>query len=204
MPKNTNKVVWRAVKPFANLAYIYGFKGRVDSADALALGQAPITAQTAVLNLVLEANTFRPHEMRKKTAAGSKGSYVHAAKIASAKQAGYEITKKGFEPKKKKSTTLSKVLYITINSVKYGWRLTDGSSTTIDFAKLGITEATGTEADIVYGCTFPRPPRVRIVANGKTTETFCAPDKLETAAAAGWMKSDDGLYTAEHLAALVG
>ena len=129
---------------------------------------------------------------------------MDTTKVASAKSLGFRVTKRGYSPRSKKSTGKSKFYYITINSVKYGWRITNGSANPIEPATIGATEANGAEADIIVGATFPCPPRVQKKnADGKTTTTFCDPDKLSTAEAAGWFKVDDGLYTQAHLAALL-
>ena len=204
MPKNTNKATWRFVKPFADTAYNYGFPSRANDDDARILGQKPIDITTPIINLVIKPNNFLPDEMRKTKTTGSTGSYVDEGKINSAKTLGFRVTKRGYTPRSKKSTALSKYVYVTINSVKYGWRIASGSSNPINLGIIGATEAVGTEEDIVEGASFPCPPRVQKKnANGKTTETYCAPDKLATAEAAGWFKVDDGLYTAAHLSSYI-
>lgn len=205
MPRNIRDRIWRYVKPFQDSALLYGFKSGADTALAGALGQTDITAATQVMNLVLEPNNFKPYKIKKETAAGTEESFANFDKVASARQNNLIVSKAGYRPKTKRSNARGSIVYVTVNGIKYGWKFLQ-TSLPIQAGVIGHQPATGTETDIVFGATFPKPPRMKFVSANRedTLTTFVDPSKVDAALQAGWLMVDEGDYTAEHLKKYIG
>ena len=205
MPRNIRDRVWRFVQPFEDSDLLYGFKSGADTTLKTALGQTDIISTTPVTNLVLEANNFKPYTLKKETAAGSEQSFANYDKIATATQNGLTVAKAGYRPKVKRGNNRGRIVYVTINGVKYGWKFLS-TTLPIVLGTIGVTVATGSENDIIYGATFPKPPRMKLIAASRedTLTTFVDPGAVDAASQAGWIMVNEGCHTAEHLRKFVG
>lgn len=145
--------------PFADL--IYAFKTIADTATSTILGHTAVTIATPVTGLIYRANHPKPKRASKTFPTEVRSSFVAPAAIAAAVAAGWNVSKA--KSNGRKSNTARQVaLYVTLNGINYGWgmskkRWTNGVASSA--AALGIKQIT-TENDIVFGATFPKPPRV--------------------------------------------
>jgi hypothetical protein len=183
--------------PYADIKY--GFRTTVKESTSTTLGHQPLTALVPVQGLIFKANSPKPRRASRRTATGLESSFVGAAAITAAIAAGFDIVKA--RPNGRKTKTRFQVpVYVTINGVKYAWGLRKAQFTKLgtNLKTLGITEVTGTETDLVFGASFPKPPRATSVATqGEetvTTSSFYDPSK--EAAVQGLFSTYAGQYTA--------
>ena len=168
--------------PYA--AHNYGFRTTIKESEGTVLGHVALTASTPVTGLIFKANHPKPKRASKTFATGTSSSFVAPSAIAAAVAAGWDITKAKSNGRKSKSRFQVPV-YVTINGVKYAWamRKTQKAKLGPNFAALGIKEATGDELDLVFGASFPKPPRIRSIVtdasggNAQSSNTFYDPSK---------------------------
>ncbi|MDX2254676.1 MAG: hypothetical protein NW214_04090 [Pseudanabaenaceae cyanobacterium bins.39] len=170
--------------PYAD--HKYGFRTTVKESTSTTLGHQALTVDTPVAGLIFKANSPKPRRASRRTATGLESSFVAPSAIAAAVAAGFNITKA--RPNGRKSVSQFQIpVYVTVNNVKYAWGMRKTQKTKLgdNFAALGIKEATGAEADLVFGASFPKPPRVQsITIQGKgdkavslSSNTFYDPSK---------------------------
>lgn len=199
MARNTNprKLVWVKVsEAFPNLKY--GFRSGVEESFRGQLGQT-VVAAADLQNLVVGANRPKPARASKKRATGYEGSFCSYDQIATLKQNGFSITP-GKGPRLAKATTLSKPVYVTVNGIKYGW-MSPVSTMPVTVGSIGVKDVGGTDTDILYGCEFPKPPRMKFIndTTGDSFSSFADPSNVDQAPA-GWTLAHVGSYRAEDLA----
>ena len=155
--------------PYA--AIKYGFRTTVKDSTSATLGHQALTALTPVAGLILRANTPKPRRASRRTATGIESSFVAPGAVVAAIAAGYDIVKA--RPNGRKRNTIFQVaVYVTLNGVKYAWgmRKTQKAKLAANFGALGIQESTGLEDDLVFGASFPKPPKAKsLTFSGDTT-----------------------------------
>lgn len=152
--------------PYAD--HKYGFRTTVKEATSTILGHQVLEASTPVTGLLLKANSPKPRRASRRTATGLESSYIAPSAVSAAISAGFNITKA--RPNGRKSVSQFQVpVYVTVNGVKYAWGMRKTQKTKLgdNFAALGIKLATGAEQDLVFGASFPKPPRVRSLTQQK-------------------------------------
>ncbi|WP_019501644.1 hypothetical protein [Pseudanabaena sp. PCC 6802] len=167
------KLVWVAMAaPYADIKY--AFKTTADSGVSTALGHTAVDANTAVQGLIYKANHPKPRKASRTRTTGIESSYVSFAKEDDAAKAGWDISRA--KSKGRKATTQrQKAVYVTLIGVKYAWAMSLKRWNVISGSAkaLGIKEVTGAETDLVFGASFPRPPRVKgSVAKGEESAKF--------------------------------
>ncbi|MCT7955726.1 hypothetical protein [Laspinema palackyanum] len=180
----------------------YGFMTNIDMAEASALGQAPGrtggVAGSYIQNLIIGGDAPRPARVTKKTVEYSVTSYVGYDKIAQALASGWKQSAK-VQFRAARQSKLSKLVFVTIRGVKYAWRMRAEQYNKIKgFASnIGFKEASQNDADLVYGATFPKPPKIGITITGEggmdNLSTFCDPTKIDDLKE-GWVLLDPGNY----------
>jgi hypothetical protein len=175
--------------PYAGI--IYGFRTTIKEAEGGILGHTALTAATPVTGLIFKANSPKPRRASKTFSTGTSSSYIAPAAITAAVAAGWDIVKAKSNGRKSNSR-FQIVVYVTINGVKYAWamRKTQLALLADNLSALGIKKATGDETDLVFGASFPKPPRIRSVittgAAGNTTSqssnTFYDPSQKKVPA----------------------
>lgn len=164
----TSRLVYVALEaPYAD--HKYGFRTIIDSSKGTVLGHQVLDASTPVNGLIFKANHPKPKRATKTFATGTSSSYIAPSAITAAIAAGWDIVKAKSNGRKSKSTFQIPV-YVTINGVKYAWGMkkTQKAKLGANLATLGIKEVTGTEQDLVFGASFPKPPRVQsLTLSGK-------------------------------------
>lgn len=147
----------------------YGFKCRIQRDSAYTtLGITVInpTAITAALvqGLVLGANSPKPARASKlfdTVPPGYESTFCSDAQIAAAKADGWKI-KPRTPSRAPTQSPRSKSVYVTINGLKYAWQFTKLLASIegqVDLAGLGIQDATNADKDLVWGASFPKPPK---------------------------------------------
>ena len=164
--------------PYAD--HKYGFRTSLEESKGTVLGHQALTASTAVTGLIFKANHPKPKRASKTFATGTSSSFIAPSAITAAIAAGWDIVKAKSNGRKNPSRFQTPV-YVTVNGVKYAWAMkkTQIAKLSSNFQALGIVKVTGSEQDLVFGASFPKPPRVTSVAlQGETsisTETFYDP-----------------------------
>ena len=158
--------------PYAGITY--AFRTTIKEAEGTVLGHAALTAATPVSGLIFKANAPKPKRATKTFATGTSSSYIAPSAITAAVAAGWDIVKAKSNGRKSNSR-FQIVVYVTINSVKYAWAMRKSQLALLsdNLAALGIRKATGDETDLVFGASFPKPPRIKSItttgAAGSTT-----------------------------------
>lgn len=194
--------------PYAD--HKYGFRTTCKETTSTALGHQPLTVATPVTGLIFKANAPKPRRASRTTATGTESSYIAESSVSSAVSAGWNITKS--KPNGRKSVSQFQIpVYVTVNGIKYAWGMKKSQKVKLgaNFGALGIKEAVGTEEDLVFGASFPKPPRVRsLTTSGKgatatsvSSSTFYDPSN--EAQLAGKFALYAGQYTAGALADIV-
>jgi hypothetical protein len=145
--------------PYASTKYAFWTPNY--TAAGTALGQTKLEATTAVAGLIFKANHPKPKKASKSLAAKSVSSFVSAAKEAEAKKAGWDITRSRSNGRKG-NTALQVAVYVTLSGVKYGWGIPKRRWANIKGSAeaLGVKLITAEDDDVVFGASFPKPPRV--------------------------------------------
>lgn len=147
----------------------YAFKCRLQGRE-VALTQLGITkleiaaiTETLINRMVLGCNSPKPARASKlfqTIPPGHESSFVSTGSIGTARQNGWKITP-GKPYRRATVTPRSKTVYVTVNGIKYAWQFAlVGGGATVDLASIGVIDATSTMDDLVWGCDFPKPPKV--------------------------------------------
>jgi hypothetical protein len=144
--------------PYAGITY--AFRTTIKETEGTVLGHTPLTASTAVAGLIFKANSPKPKRASKTFATGTSSSFIAPAAIA----AGWDIAKAKSNGRKSNSR-FQIVVYVTINNVKYAWAMKKSQLKLLadNLTALGIRKATGDETDLVFGASFPKPPRIKSI-----------------------------------------
>ncbi|MBD2150808.1 hypothetical protein H6F44_11850 [Pseudanabaena sp. FACHB-1277] len=194
----TSRLVFVAMAaPYADIKY--GFRTTVKESTSTILGHQALVVDTPVTGLIFKANTPKPRRASRRTATGLESSFIAPSAVAAAVAAGFDITKA--RPNGRKSRTQFQIpVYVTVNGVKYAWgmRVAQKAKLGANFAALGIKEATGAEQDLVFGASFPKPPRAESIVTSKngsvSSSTFY--DPTNESQVAGKFRTEAGQYTA--------
>lgn len=195
----SRKLVW--VKVSQQLAAIkYAFRSGLRDSEQGRLGQTVLAAgNNDVTGIVIGANAPKPARAAKKTQTGWEGSFCSYDVIAALKTAGYRITAGKPTRKPRAATNTSRVVYVTLNGIKYAWYATR-STVAANTAVVGVKDATGGDNDLIFGAEFPKPPRYKIIVEDDSFSSFIDPSSLAQAQGATWFPVDDGNYSAIDLA----
>ena len=198
----------------------YAFKCRLQRDSVLpTLGVTKIlTTPTDVTGFIFGANAPKPPRASKTfdtNPPGSESTFCSNAItiLTNARADGWRITP-GKPFRKPISTTRSKTVYVTLNGIKYAWQFSriPASLTGVDTSALGIQDASATESGLVFGASFPKPPKVKKEVNDTddptvdSFSTFCDPSRLDSAISAGYAQVTVKKYnrvTAEDLDVLL-
>ncbi len=181
-----------SVQPFQNSGLEYGFKTNVNQAVRNDLGHTPVDLTNAPAGLVVGANAPKPGRASQRTAAEYNSSFYDYRQYGALRGAGWSTTLPS--RKRGRSGSNSRAVYVIIQGIKYTWNmpLSLYNSIGAERAQLGITDATQNDLDLVWGASFPQPPRVSstVAGSGGTNvlNTFCDPTRLDNLPA-GWAAS---------------
>jgi hypothetical protein len=194
----TSRLVFVAMAaPYAD--HKYGFRTTVKESTGTILGHQVLDASTPVAGLLFKANSPKPRRASRRTATGLESSFVAPSAVVAAIAAGFDITKA--KPNGRKGFSQFQIpVYVTVNNIKYAWGMRKAQKAKLgaNLAAMGIREATGAEQDLVFGASFPKPPRATSVVtskNGSVSSTsFIDPSNLEQLASK--FSIQDGQFTA--------
>lgn len=186
----------------------YGFRTKLESDYRATLGQVAIEPTTPVAGLAIGVNAPKPKKAIKRFATGTKSSFVAGDKEDDAVKAEWDVVRA--RPNgRKRDTQFQVAVYVTINTLKYGWGMRKVTFERIkgSLAALGIKRVTPADNDVIFGASFPKPPKavggtVSGTAKNQTTNrinTFSDPD---VELPAGFLSSG-GRYTAGDLVDLL-
>jgi hypothetical protein len=156
-----SRLVYVALEaPYAD--HNYGFRTTAKQTTSTALGHQVLSATTPVAGLIFKANHPKPKRATKTFLTGTESSFIAPSVVISAIAAGWDIIKAKSNGRKQ-TGRFSKALYVTVNNVKYAWAVPKKTWLKLqpNAVALGIREVLGTEQDLVFGASFPKPPRVK-------------------------------------------
>lgn len=181
---------------------IYGFMTNIAEALSSELGQVKGTTgaggRTYIPQLIIGADAPKPARVVKKTIDYSVTTYVGHNKLSEALSKGWKLSKDGTY-RIARHTKRSKLVFLDIRGIQYAWRMRTEQYTKLQkyASNLGIKEAKKGDLDLVYGPSFPRPPKVGVIVAGEggtdTLSTFCEPQKLDNLPES-WFLIDPGNY----------
>lgn len=195
MPRNYSARTLSYVTVAQGVNIKYGFWSGLKTSLRDNYGQTEIIASTKVEGLVIGANSPKPYRASTKSSSGYESSWCSHDKVAALKKAGYQV----LSPKVRSAsvTKLSKTVYVTINGIKYAWQMPLPPSG-VDLTALGVKDATANDNDLVFGASFPKPPRVskliQTTDGGGLFSSFCDPSKLSSLPD-GWLISEPAKTT---------
>jgi hypothetical protein len=87
------------------------------------------------------------------------------------------------------------VVFITIQGVKYAWSLPNDTAANIgNLTALGIRQATNADTDLVFGATYPIPPKAyRTVGTGAAVNVISTFYDPSVTLPAGWQAAASGI-----------
>jgi hypothetical protein len=173
----------------------------LETSKGTVLGHTVVAANPQVTGLVIGANSPKPARASKRFAAdGLVSSFISADKITSAKAAGWKV-RPSRNTRGKSVSNFSSTRYILINGVKYAWQPRKETLTKIaaQEAALGIKTPTANDIDLVFGASFPKPPKAALVTitgdEVTTSSSFIDTSALDNLPN-GYQKTSNGNYTA--------
>ena len=168
----------------------YVFDSKLKDSLKSEFGQTDVTAQFNVTNAVLSPNKPKPARASKRLVDGYEGSFCSSDKVKELKADGYTITRAKLATFNQ--TNLSRVLYVTLNGVKYAWRRPRNTGGQVDLNAIGAEDATD-QTDLVFGADFPKPTQAVLeIAGQGTYRSFVDNTKVDggtldaAASSAGW------------------
>jgi hypothetical protein len=181
-----------SVLPFQNSGIEYGFKTNVNQAVRNELGHVVVDLANAPAGLIIGANSPKPGRASQRTADQYNSSFYDYRNYGALRAAGWSTTL----PSRKRGRTgvNTRSVFVIIQGIKYAWNMPVSLYNNIgaERAQLGISDATQNDTDLVWGASFPQPPRVSatVVGAGGTNvlSTFCDPTRLDNLPD-GWSSS---------------
>jgi hypothetical protein len=146
-----------AVTPFAGSPLKYGFQTNIDQAQSTQLGHQAVNNFAA--GYIFGANAPKPARARKKFASGVVSSFINAGSVTNARTQGWAVGKGRYRAGG--STPKGKAVYVTMTGVKYAWIMPNSTAQRMgaSVTQLGIKIATSADKDLVFGASYPKPPR---------------------------------------------
>lgn len=187
------------VTPFSGSNILYGFKTNVEAKIGTEAGHKIVTT-TVPEGLVIGANAPKPARGTKTRLLGRNIETVSTFIDASRRNnlpSGWSLGRP--KVRRGRQTLKTVIVYVTIRGIKYAWNLPKDTYSRIksQMAPLGIKLATSSDKDLVYGASYPKPPRAgtTLISGGGGIDhisTFVDPSKIDSLPA-GWSPlKDDG------------
>lgn len=168
------------VTPYTGAVIKYGFATNMKEAGQNDLGQVTVDFTALPTGLVFGANAPKPGRASRLIATtGNQSSYYDISKRNTLKADGWRVSSPTI--RRGSATARAIACYVTIDGIKYAWMMPKETATKIgdaDFGALGIELADGSEKDLVWGASSPKPQRVSAVKTDAVISTFADPSKL--------------------------
>lgn len=165
----------------------YGFQASANStAHRTALGHTAYTNQSGVF---FGANSPKPNRATKDVSGHSVSSFCDPSKIDALRAADWIITRTG-RRRGLKTSGRSRTVFVPMpGGWNYAWNIT---SDDVDLAAdLGFAQATASTENLIWGVSYPKPPRATRRISGASHSSFISPaaSVIDPAVAAGWTVS---------------
>ncbi|MGB3492806.1 MAG: hypothetical protein WBA57_08760 [Elainellaceae cyanobacterium] len=174
---------------------LYGFMTNIDAADRATLGQTAVDGAYPA-GLIIGANAPKPPRASRIRATGTTSSYYDLANEAAIRTAGWRTGSRG-RIRTRNVTARSRTVFVTVGLIKYAWQIPNDTFTQLggDAAALGVEEPDAGDNDLVFGASYPKPPRAAQTIFGDdgtdTYSTFIDPAAVDNLPA-GWRKVSEG------------
>lgn len=180
MARNYNERVLVAVNLLQTFPLKYGFNSGLRESLRDNFGQGVIDLLAPPPLFVLGANRPKPYRATKRLTTGYESSWCSWDKVPTLKSDGYRIQRPKFRSPNK--TKLTAPVYVTIRGIKYAWPLSSsglGIAGSPDTSSLGLQNATADDTDLVWGASFPKPPKASTQTANGTYSTFVDPERVD-------------------------
>ncbi|ACC80346.1 hypothetical protein [Nostoc punctiforme] len=147
------------------------------------LGQ---TTFAGAVGVFFGCNSPKPNRASKLIATGNISSFCSSASEKNLQKAGWTITSKGSNIRGIKTAGLTRTVYVPMpGGYNYAWNITAAEISHAE--ELGILEAAGDTANLIWGST-PKPPRASKKDASGTVSTFIQPKQsiITGAVEKGW------------------
>lgn len=165
----------------------YGFQASANTATHRAtLGHTVYNNQAGVF---FGANSPKPNRATKEISGHSVSSFCDPSKIDALRAADWIITRTG-RRRGLKTSGRSRTVYVEMpGGWNYAWNITADD---VDLAAdLGFSQAAAATANLIWGVSYPKPPRATRRIAGANHSSFIKPAAatIDAAVAAGWTVS---------------
>lgn len=183
---DSREEVW--VDPFSGSGIKYGFLTNVESARRTILGHNPVNRANPPTALVFGANRPKPGRASKKFGTENTSSFYDVGQASALRADGWSLSRAKI--RRGGSSNLSTAYYVTIEGIKYAWNMPNHTANRVgaDLAGLGIQQATGNDRDLVWGASYPKPPRAIAQVGNDRISTFVDPSRIDSLPD-GWASS---------------
>lgn len=146
------------VTPIQGMTLNYGFVTNIDQAQSAVLGHNEIGSALPPAT-VFGANAPKPARATKQFVGGSVSSFIDAGAITAARAAGWRVGRARL--RSGGDSNFSLTVYVTLQGIKYAWNMPRRLYNRIqgDIGGLGVRVATNDDTDLVFGASYPKPPR---------------------------------------------
>ncbi len=174
---------------------LYGFKTNIDAADRATLGQTAVDGAYPA-GLVIGANAPKPPRASRIRVTGTTSSYYDLGSAAAIRAAGWRTGSRG-RIRTRNISTRTRTVYVGLGQTKYAWQMPLDAYARIggDREVLGVEDATANDNDLVFGASYPKPPRAALTVFGNdgtdTFSTFIDPAAVDNLPE-GWRKVAEG------------
>lgn len=151
----------------------YAFRGRIDAAEATALGQVPID-EVAGEGIVFGCNKPKPAKLSKDFSTGTVSSFLDEANRTAAYAAQWYPASNSSLGMQPHDTVRAIAVYTEINGIQYGWFMQKATWAKIggEGNTLGVAAVKDTDRFVCYGCSVPKPARLSLREAGETWSTW--------------------------------
>lgn len=171
------------VNPFQGSGINYGFLTNVNTERRGVLGHTAVDRANLPPAIVFGANAPKPGRASRKFADGYAASFYDIGQLSALRTAGWSLTRPFI--RRARTSDLASTRYVTLGGVKYAWMLNNTTAAKLggDAAGLGIQVPTQNDRDLVWGASYPKPPRaVKTVDTGSSSDnvsTFADPSRSD-------------------------
>ena len=117
------------VVPFTGAGISYGFLTNVAAAIGTACGHTAVNRTALPAGLVFGANAPKPGRASRRRATGVDSTFYAIGSVASLRTAGYTLTAPTI--RRGRPTVASRAVFVTVDGIKYAWRMPAATYTKI-------------------------------------------------------------------------
>jgi hypothetical protein len=192
MTRNYNPTIWGSVPVVAGTGTIkYTFRCRAPEAELETLGITPLLASeiTSVTGYAIGVNSPKPPRAKKAISGVNVSTFCDSSLISSIESEGWTVSR-AKKARNIRNSASVQTYVVTINGISYAWnlpKLPAGATIPASLADMGAVPAEAGQAGLVWGASFPKPPRGTFqITIASTTHNFSTYVSPTATLATGW------------------